>query len=493
MSEPASRVSRAWTTNQQTGDSSEQFYAKGSDMEFKDPPAAIPPRRHARRTRLTAAVAGLLITTLVAACGGTSGSSGAGSGSAPPSSYKPGALNRQFAGHTIHVLLPPWGNMPQSQLKKFTAKTGIKVDLQTLSWDSIHNKVATSEAAGVVPADVTEVDWSWVGQFGAAGWYTPLQKWLSPSTVNGSPVAPVFVYHGERLAMPYNIDFRATTLNWTDFKKAGISTTPTTWAQLMKDAQQIKAKGIAQYPIGVPLSTTEGAATPWYALTKSAGGQVLNAKDAPAFSAANSAGAEALSYELRLYRDKLVPPGEVGLTDLQTQNLFESGQIAILLSFSPGALPAYKDPKQAKVAHDVIRMIPLPGTNGHRTGTFGLPEGLGIPKQSKQKGAAAEFITWWEQLPQLITSYTNPNMGNLPSETSALKYLTSHGKLVGGQAILRILPTVKPLFPQGTPVWYPQFSTDVAAMIQSVVEGHSQPKSGLAQLASQTRSLKATG
>ncbi|MGH9093831.1 MAG: ABC transporter substrate-binding protein, partial [Acidimicrobiales bacterium] len=399
---------------------------------------------------MTAVVAGLIVATLVAACGGTSGSSG-GSGAAPPSSFKPGALNRQFAGHTIHVLLPPWGNMPQSQLKKFTAETGIKVDLQTLAWDSIHNKVATSEAAGVSPADVTEVDWSWVGQFGAAGWYTPLQKWLSPSTVNGSPVAPVFVYHGKRIAMPYNIDFRATTINWTDFKKAGISTIPTSWAGLLKDAQQLKAKGVVQTPVGVPLSTTEGTSTPWYALVKSAGGQVLSSSNAPAFATAGSAGADALNYELALYRDKLIPPGEVGLTDVQTESLFESGQVAILLSFTPGALPVYKDPKQSKVAHDSIRMIPLPGTHGHRTGTFGLPEGLGIPKQSKQKGAAAEFITWWEQRPQLITSYTNASMGNLPPQTSTLRYLTAHGKLVGGHDILGILPTVKPLFPQGTP------------------------------------------
>lgn len=446
-----------------------------------------------RRWRAATLGAGLAVALLAAACGGGGGGGGGGgngaSAAGPPAGYKPGVLDRQFAGHTIHVLLPPWGAMPRSQLDQFTQQTGVKVDLQNLAFDSIHNKVATSEAAGVSPADVTEMDWSWVGQFGTAGWYTPLGPWLPSSLFQGSSVSPVFQYHGQQIAMPYVLDFRGTVVNMTDFTKAGITAIPTTWDQLMTDARQIKAKGIAQYPVGLPLSVTEGASTPWYALTKAAGGDVLTSTDAPAFTATNSAGAQALKYELDLYRSGLVPPGEVSLTDVQTSNLFASGQVAMELSYTPGILATYKDPKQSKVSQDDIKIIPLPGTNGHRTGTFGLPEGMGIPKQSTEKGAAAMFIAWWQQRPQLITSYTNPNMGNLPPQTSTLQYLTAHNQLVSGQSILAILPTVKPLFPQGTPVWYPQFSTDAASMIQSVVEAKQSPQAGLAQLASQVRSL----
>ena len=78
---------------------------------------------------------------------------------------------------------------------------------------------------------------------------------------------------------------------------------------------------------------------------------------------------------------------------------------------------------------------------------------------------------------------------NTPPITAAIDRLASTGKLVAGKQVLSILPTVKPLFLQGTPTWYPQFSTDVATQIQSVVEGHEQVKTALSILASQTQSL----
>jgi multiple sugar transport system substrate-binding protein len=445
-----------------------------------------PPHRIPRRLAAVA-TAGLLLGA--AACSSGSGGS-SGAGAAPPASFQAGALNRAYAGQTITVLLPPWGAMAQSQLAKFTAQTGIKVNLQQMAWDSIHDKVVSAEAAGVAPADVTEVDWSWVGQFGAAGWYTPLNKYLPSSLITGSPVAANFDVNGQQIAMPYNIDFRGTIVNMTLLKKAGIGSPPTTWAQLLADAQQLKARGVLASPVGIPLSVDEGTSTPWYALIKSAGGQVLNSDDTPAFSSANSAGQQALEFEATLYKDGLIPRGEVSLTDQQTSSLFASGQVAIELSYSPSALGGYITPSTSKVAKDDIVFAAIPGTDGTTTGTFGLPEGLGIPKQSTHVGAAAEFIYWWEQLPQLLASYNNPNMGNLPPLTSALSYLNQKGDLVDGSQVMAVLPSVSPLFKGGAPDWYPQFSTDVATMIQNVVEGKSSASAALQQLASEAASLK---
>jgi len=434
------------------------------------------------------------IAALVAACGGgtsgVGGSGGAGA-SAPPAGYTPGTLTRAYAGQTINVLLPPWGAMPKSQLAKFTAATGIKVNLESMAWDSIHDKVVSAEAAGIAPADVTEVDWSWVGQFAAANWYTPLNSWLPGSVINGSPVSSAFQVNGQQIAMPYNIDFRGTIINMTLMKKAGISTIPASWSQLLADAEQLKSRGVLGHPVGVPLSVTEGTSTPWYALIKSAGGSLITSTGAPTFTAANSPGAQALSFEATLYRDGLIPPGEVSLDDQQTSSLFAAGQIAIELSYSPSALGGYTTPSTSKVAKDDIVIAPLPGTDGVRTGTFGLPEGLGIPKASAHQAAAAMFIDWWEQLPQLLTSYSNSNMGNLPPQASALRYLSDKGMLVDGTQVLAILPSVSPLFSGGTPTWYPQFSTDVATMIQNVAEGKVPAATALQQLASEVQSLKA--
>lgn len=416
---------------------------------------------------------------------------GAAPSAAGPSHYQAGAINRQYAGTTITVLVPPYAGMPASQLAKFTKETGIKVKLETLAWADIHDKIVTAEAAHIAPADVTEVDWSWVGQFSQAGWYTPLNHYVGKPLIQNAINRNVFTISGQLLAMPYNFGFKETTVNVTDFKKAGISGIPTTWGQVIQDAKTLKAKGVVQYPVGFPLSVGESASTNWYALIKSAGGELFNAKWVPQFTAPSSPGYQALSFIKTLYQDHLVPPGAVSLHNIQIQDLFASGQIAIALTSGPLFMSNFKNPKTSHVAGDTLKIIPLPGHDGHRTGTFGLPEGLGIPKLATHKGAAAEFINWWMQKPQLLLSYNDPNMGNPPPQINVLNQLATSHQIIGGKEILRILPTVHPLFSQGTPVWYPQFSSDAATMIQSVVEGHVSVQAGLRNLANEAQQMAA--
>lgn len=238
------------------------------------------------------------------------------------------------------------------------------------------------------------------------------------------------------------------------------------------------------------MSVTEGASTPWYALIKSAGGQVLTNTGAPAFDGLNTPGGQALTFEETLYKDGLVPPGEVSLTDVQTNSLFQAGKVAAQLSASPGDLSGDVTPSTSSVAKDNIVFAAMPGNDGTKTGTFGLPEGLGIPKLSTKKPQAAMFIDWWEQLPQELVSYNNPNMGNLPSQSSALAQLVRTNALVDGSQVTAVLPTVKPLFTGGTPTWYPQFSSDVATMIQNVVEGKATAAAALSQLVSEVKVLE---
>lgn len=427
-----------------------------------------------------------VLTTAVAACGSSAG------GSSAVASLKPGTISRAYAGTTISVLVPPWESYPKQQLAQFTKLTGIKVNLQSLAWDSIHDKVVSSEAAHVAPADVTEVDWSWVGQFCAAGWYAPLGSYVTQGAVSGNIVAPVFRCHGQQMAMPYNLDFRVTYINVTDFRKAGINSLPTTWNELAADARQLKSKGVLQYPVGVPLSVTEGSSTPWYALTKSAGGDLFTSNGQPAFTSPGSPAYQALEFEKTLYQSGLTQPGSISLTDQQVSTLFQQGKVAIELSFSPANAAGYNDPSVSQIAknHDQVALIPLPGSDGHRTGTFGLPEGLGIPKLSQHPGAAAMFINWSQREDVMTAAFKDPNLGNLPPTTTALHALNSQGLLVDGKQLLAILPTVKPLFPEGTPVWYPQFSNDAATMIQSVVQGRQQPGAALKALAAQAAALR---
>lgn len=387
--------------------------------------------------------------------------------------------NQPYAGQTLTVLLPPWGTLPKAMADQFQQSTGIHLQLQTMGWDNIHSKIVTAEAAGTAPADVTEFDWSWVGQFGAANWYMPLGDQFSASLVSDIGASNIFTYHGKLLAIPYSNDFRITIVNKAMFAKAGIDTMPQTLDELLADAKKIKQAGIVKYPIGVPLSATEGAATPWYLLTKAFGGELFGDNWTPQFTSEGSAGYKAMAWEMGALKDGLIDPAETGLTDVQTQSLFKNGKIAIDLAGWPGNLPVYNDPSKSNVAGDAVPIL-VPGVNGqHRT--FGLPEGLGIPAASKHKGAAVAFIKWWMEPANQIKIYQS--LGDLPTRTSVLKQLNSEGKLQGGDILLQQIPTVEPLFPQGTPTWYPQFSTGVASAINQAAKGQLSVSSAIQQIA----------
>ena len=120
---------------------------------------------------------------------------------------------KPLAGQTLSVLLPPWVTLPKEMTDDFTKQTGVTLDSQTLGWDDIRTKIVTSMVANTAPAGATEVDWSWVGQFGAAGWYQALDESIDPAVLADLPTSKIFTYDGKLIAAPYNNDFRILIYN----------------------------------------------------------------------------------------------------------------------------------------------------------------------------------------------------------------------------------------------------------------------------------------
>jgi multiple sugar transport system substrate-binding protein len=371
---------------------------------------------------------------------------------------------KPLAGQSITVLMPsPQGATVAAD---FEAATGIHVDLQTLSWDDIRPKLVTALVAGTAPADVTEFDWSWTGQFSAAGWYMPLNDVIDKDSVDDIGVAKIFTVDGQLLGVPYTNDFRVMLVNKKHFTDAGITEMPKTLDALVEAAKKIKEKGISTYPIGLPLSATEGASTSWYLLTKAFGGELFDKDFKPLFLTPDSAGYKALAFELKLLKDGLVDPASTGLKDSQiNESMFAQGLTSIMISGEPGRLGQMNDPKQSKVAGQVEAIL-VPTESG-QTRSFGLPEALAIPNVSQNKEAAVAFVKWFTS-----KEFQKENAANgfLPTRTSALAELNTEGKLTSGDALVAQSKTVEPLFQQGTPPWYPQFSSAVNTAINSAAK-----------------------
>lgn len=423
--------------------------------------------RSVRRRSLAAAAAVVAAILTLSACGSSSDE-----GSKPSSGFTPGELNRDYAGTTISVLMPPWAQMPKEQVAKFTEETGIEVDLQSLDFEAIHDKIVTSGASNIAPADVVEVDSSWVGQFGAAKWFASLDQWLPQETLDDALGVTGFAFDGNQVAIPYVLDFRGSLVDMTVLKKAGITTPPQTFEELLDAAKAVKSAGILEHPIAMPLSVGEGTATPWFAMLRSSGVAVLDDQGKAAFDEPASRASLDLIHEL--YSGGLIDQGAVSMTDVQVSDqLIATGKTAISLSASPASLVRYLADGSALADHE-LRFSHVPGMDNADGPSIGLQEGLGIPEASKNKEAAAQFVYWWMQQEQLIAMYQKPDYGILPANKATLQALTDQDKLVGGEDIMALADNIEPVFSAGPPTWYPKFSSQVATQIRSVALGKTK-------------------
>jgi multiple sugar transport system substrate-binding protein len=399
-------------------------------------------------------------------------------------------------GVTITVALgsePP----PKASLAAFTKQTGIHVKWVTLDWDSLQTKISAAASSKTFFADATDVDWSRVGQLGKLQWFQPLEDRMNTkSMTKDMPQLSSFTSGGHVVGIPYDASFMVTTVNKKLFGKAGIEQMPTTIDQYTKDLQTIKAKGVARYPLNIPFAAAEGLSTYWYETTGALGGTILDGAGKPQFTSPSSPGYRAAQWMVDGLKNGLVPPGNINVTDSQgQQTLMAKGQVASTFSdYSGNVGTLYDVPDSSSVVHQVA-YLRTPGANGPGP-NLSNPDGIGIPAQAQYPAAAAKFIEWFTSA-QNQADFAGVNGTakvlknyNMPSRVSALKQMTAKGKLIAGAQLTKMLQSSsRPVFPQGAPSWYPEFSRAVYTNLHAAATGSKSVADAIKTIATTANSL----
>ncbi|MFJ8437808.1 extracellular solute-binding protein [Kitasatospora griseola] len=217
-----------------------------------------------------------------------------------------------------------WNNLA----RRFEANNpDIKVHVDVVSWNDIDKHLADLIAKGKTP-DVAQTG-GYADQVAADRLY-PAGEVLSNSTqVN---LLDSFAKAGQVLGSQYGIPFisssRVFFYNKEIFAKAGITTAPTTWEELRRDAEMIKSKVPGVTPYALPLGPEEaqGEAMIW---TMSGGGGLSdNAGNYTIDSQANRATFTWLRGNLV---DKRLTYDDPSKVDRKTAfNDFASGKVAML-------------------------------------------------------------------------------------------------------------------------------------------------------------------
>jgi multiple sugar transport system substrate-binding protein len=383
---------------------------------------------------------------------------------------------KEFSGQTINVVFSG-ESPPDKLLKTFTDKTGITVKWQTIGWDALQTKITAASIAKTYFADVTDVDWSRVGEYGRTQWFLPLNKYL-PTTDSDIPQLSSFTTKGQLLAIPVDGSIMVTTVNTADFAAAGIKKMPTTFAEYKEDLKILQRSGVSKTPLGIPFAAAEGLSTYWYQTTGAMGGKILDKDFKPLFTDPKSPGYLAMEWMVEAYKTGLVPKGNLNMVDSDVQQSEMAGHLisTIFSDYSGNVGTVYNVPASSK-AVDQISYISTPGVSGIGP-NLGNPDGMGIPVQAKNVGAAVEFLKWVTSTDVQIAMCggSDPDLiapgWFLPMRLTAMKGLFASDKTTQASKLYKLFSeSGRPVFPDGAPPWYAEFSNAVYTNIRSAVAG----------------------
>ncbi|MGO8683826.1 MAG: extracellular solute-binding protein, partial [Thermoleophilia bacterium] len=169
-------------------------------------------------TLLLALVVAVALIVVAAGCGGSSTSNSTSSSTATTS---PGALPAPVSGSSITVAMH-YPAPPKSMLEQFTAQTGVKVNWVEIGWDNLQTKIAAAAGSNTYFADLTDVDWSKVGEYYKTKWFMPLNQYFSLTSLKADmPQIDTFASHGQLLGLPFDSSLTVTTFNTKLAQAAG--------------------------------------------------------------------------------------------------------------------------------------------------------------------------------------------------------------------------------------------------------------------------------
>ncbi len=382
------------------------------------------------------------------------------------------------SNNEISFMIPDWGVPPQEMLDEFQKESGIKVNVETVSWDDMRNKIAIAASGKKAAADVFEVDWSWIGEFNSANWLEPLD--VKEEDIKDIPSLDTFIVNGKVLAIPYANDFRIAYYNKDIYSKAGLEE-PKTWDDVVMNMKILKEKNILKYPYTFPLNANEGTTTSFIWLTYLRDGKVFN--EDGTLNRENAL--ESLKFIDEMVKSQMINPANLTMSAIDTYRELlskDSGFMVGPTSFIARAV----DPKQSKVIGEIEVILP-PGKNEKATQTMALTEAVGVSSLSENKEAAKKFVEWYTSKNSQRAFFKE--MSTIPTRTSVLTEVIDAGEIKNSGAMKETSLLIKSPFPTGVPSYYAEMSNTIYNTINKMASGNITPELALEEIDKKIKEL----
>jgi multiple sugar transport system substrate-binding protein len=368
------------------------------------------------------------------------------------------------------------------------AKTGVSLKVEVAPPDQVNVKLETALAAKVSSYDLFVIDIIDLPKYAAAGWVTPLNKFVTPQMAKDIlPFAKEGVYYnGEYLALPWKAEWMSFVYNKKLLKDAGFDHPPATWDELIKMSVALKSKKLVDFPMVFTWGAGYEQITSDYAMmVADLGGKLFDEKGQPVFNKGAGVKALQMMYDM-MYVQKIVDPAALTIKGGGTrQDLLAGGQGAFAFLWGTPLIDL-NDAKKSPMAGQFDIALAPSGAGG----PFSMagPMGLAITSTCKDKDAAWKFLLALagpDGEKELFLKEGAPTgwRSVLQSPEVVAKLSAAGGSVMAKQAENLV---IRPALP-----YYSEWSAALQEAVQRVLAKKATAQQALDELAKYTRELEA--
>lgn len=311
------------------------------------------------------------------------------------------------------------------------ANPDIKVEIEYVAYDALHDKITTAMASNPPAYDVFLADDIWYAEFAKSGYVLDVTDRISKDTHDKIFAAAwdITTVDGKAYGMPWLLDEMYFFYNEDLLKQAGFDTPPATWEELLAQAKVMKEKGIVEYPMVWSWGQYEAAICDWVVLLYGNGGALVDDKGAPAFN--NEIGVKTLNWMIQTIDDGYTNPASVSYVEEDVRNVFSQGKAAYAVNWNyMYDLVNFNESESQVTGKIKMSLMPAFEGSGVQSASINGSMGFSVAATSANADAAWKYVEFLTSegtqnkysahlLPMWSTSFEGENLTKLQGYTPA--------------------------------------------------------------------------
>ncbi|GAP09444.1 carbohydrate ABC transporter substrate-binding protein, CUT1 family [Bellilinea caldifistulae] len=365
----------------------------------------------------------------------------------------------------------------------------VKVEIEYVSYDALHDKIVTAMATNPPSYDVVLVDDIWYAEFVKNGYLWDVTDKIDQNTKQEvfSTAWDITSVNGRIYGMPWLLDQKYFYYNTEILEKAGVDV-PQTWEDLIEASRKIKEMGLVEYPIVWSWAQAEAAICDFVALLYGNGGTFVDSNGNPAFN--NEKGVQVVEWMVKTVDEGLSNPASISYVEEDVRNVFSQGKAAFALNWLYMYDLAALNPDESQVVGKVgLGLVPAFKGSGVPSATINGSMGFSVIDKSPNREEAWEYVKFLTSEPiqkeysaHLLPVWSGNYEGQALEELKSLN--ESNPVTVPAFSAQIVYAHVRPKVP-----FYPEFSKALQLALQEALTKQKSPAQALNDAAAKWNEL----